>query len=573
MMSFRNSFGKSKRNLNEAESTWQIPNKRSCIYRNLMENNTFLFVTTANILERYSCYDKYYKRMIISSSIRLIPEKSFEDFTELDTVIFQSPSSLEYIGTGAFAGCTKLRDIKLPPTLKSIGNGSFSYCTNITDMKLPPQLESIGEMAFYRCHSLSTISIPSSLRTIGSFCFYKCTGITNIYVDIQSRLQSIGDLAFFRCRSLTCMTIPSSLSIIGSFCFYKCAQIKNVILPSTITFMGDYAYQGCTNLQSVIIRSGLRTIKEGTFRRCRQLRSIYIPPSVKTIEDRAFEFCDSLQSITVLPSLRNLGKKVFSHCRKLTVLHIPTTGCSNSIDSFRTHDNETIGDYIAENFDTNLIILSSATNYHEYTNNYEFAEWRPVMMLSDVGNCCYNDLENVQDQSKDIQIATLSHFLECYFPHLAHAAAVHGMNLLHILVHFPCHNSFLYHEKYERKKVFDVIKDVLYKCPLVATSIDKEGRTPIHHLFQLNSRRNEKVVQLLIRYCDHTILHKALKSSCFSFHLIVQILSANPKLLSSIDTSTGFLPFMTAAQLKISLSLVYELLHMKPDVLLTFMEL
>ena len=100
--------------------------------------------------------------------------------------------------------------------------------------------------------------------------------------------------------------------------------------------------------------------------------------------------------------------------------------------------------------------------------------------------------------------------------------------------------------------------------------MDIYGRTPIHHLFELNSRIDKSVVQLLIQYCDNTILHKAIESSIPSYNVIDNIVLANPKLLSSVDKSSGLLPFMTAAldQTKTDLTIVYKLLQLKPDVLL-----
>ena len=113
-MSFRKSFGKHKQSVIEAESTWQI----DCKKRKLL-HNTFLFITTSNIVEtmHYDDEGDNCECVIIGSSVKSIPEDTFSHFQNLHAVIFQYPSSLQNIGNHAFFNCTKLTDIKLPPSL------------------------------------------------------------------------------------------------------------------------------------------------------------------------------------------------------------------------------------------------------------------------------------------------------------------------------------------------------------------------------------------------------------------------------------------------------------------------
>ena len=56
------------------------------------------------------------------------------------------------IGDNAFADCTSLTSITLPPhSLTSIGRGAFSGCSSLTSITLPNSLTSIGRGAFSGC--------------------------------------------------------------------------------------------------------------------------------------------------------------------------------------------------------------------------------------------------------------------------------------------------------------------------------------------------------------------------------------------------------------------------------------
>ena len=106
------------------------------------------------------------------------------------------------------------------------------------------------------------------------------------------------------------------------------------------------------------------------------------------------------------------------------------------------------------------------------------------------------------------------------------------------------------------------------KCPVASTSVDNDGKTPLHHLLEFNSRRNVFMVKLLMKHSDDTIIHKAIKSRSPTWVVIKNILHGNAKLISAVDESSGFLPFMTAAlDDNSNLTIVFKLLQMKPDLL------
>ena len=86
---------------------------------------------------------------------------------------------LKTIGSSAFSGCSRLKNIDLPPTLKIIGAEAFSGCSNLEKISLPG-VETIVYRAFSGCSKLSEVRIPSTLKNIQSAAF-DCENLKKVY--------------------------------------------------------------------------------------------------------------------------------------------------------------------------------------------------------------------------------------------------------------------------------------------------------------------------------------------------------------------------------------------------------
>ena len=58
------------------------------------------------------------------------------------------------------------------------------------------------------------------------------------------------------------------------------------------------------------------------------------------------------------------------------------------------------------------------------------------------------------------------------------------MNLLHILAHFPNNST----------NIYEIMQELLGKCPIAAMSMDYDGQTPIYCLLEFNSMRDNKMI-------------------------------------------------------------------------------
>ena len=123
----------------------------------------------------------------IPDGITSINPYAFCGWTWLKTISI--PNSVSQIGERAFNGCTSLESVifETESQLNSIGTESFASCFSLTNILLPEGLQTIGAYAFSMCDKLPKLIIPSSVISIGNDAFNYCTNLT-IYCETQNSL-------------------------------------------------------------------------------------------------------------------------------------------------------------------------------------------------------------------------------------------------------------------------------------------------------------------------------------------------------------------------------------------------
>ncbi len=99
--------------------------------------------------------------------------------TVYDTAFFRAenltevnfPSTLQYVGAGAFEYCSGLKSVLLPEGTLIVYENGFADCTALHYVSLPSTLKGVGGYAFYNCPSLKEITVPASCTTVGENAF------------------------------------------------------------------------------------------------------------------------------------------------------------------------------------------------------------------------------------------------------------------------------------------------------------------------------------------------------------------------------------------------------------------
>ena len=132
----------------------------------------------------------------LASSVTRLAPGVCSGCATLASVDLSACTTLTEIPDSAFAGCTALRTVKLPPSCTTIGANAFAGCTALTTVEASG-VASVGSDAFHGCTSLA--AVPSSAADIGAYAFAG-SGVAS--VDLGG-VSALGEGAFAGCESLT----------------------------------------------------------------------------------------------------------------------------------------------------------------------------------------------------------------------------------------------------------------------------------------------------------------------------------------------------------------------------------
>ncbi len=146
---------------------------------------------------------------------------------------------------GAFKSDEVLTNLSLPETVKKISgdwsyNGAFAGCSKLKEVYFPDSLESIGSSAFFGCTAIESLYFGDNLKTIRSSAFNNCSALKEI--DFNDKLETIGDYAFRDCASLKNVSFPESLKKIEYGAFSGCKAMTEVNIPASVETIGSSAF-------------------------------------------------------------------------------------------------------------------------------------------------------------------------------------------------------------------------------------------------------------------------------------------------------------------------------------------
>ena len=291
----------------------------------------------------------------ISASTTVIRKKAFYNCSTLKKITF-APGGTDnlVIEDGAFQNCTFLSAITLPARLSELQINEethtmtmFSGCSALTHINIE-----LGNQIYASNNGIITNKAGNELI----FC---PTARTGAYTVPQG-VESIAPYAFYGCQKLTVITIPGYVKTIGDYAFANCTRVARVefvggAVAGMKTNIGEGAFADMSNLKSIIFDAGsvVNSIGERAFANAIALRDLVIPTSLTYIGDYAFENAVSLREVSFADGDQGdikFGNYVFSECKGLTEINLPKSvtelnlgvfdGCVNISNIFVDKDNE-----------------------------------------------------------------------------------------------------------------------------------------------------------------------------------------------------------------------------------------
>lgn len=224
------------------------------------------------------------KTVSVPASVTEIGAEAFAGNTTMEKLEFKG-NSVEKIDYRAFAGCSALKEVKLPDSVLRLGNGAFADCTALKKLTIGAGLTDPGIGTFAGCTVLETIEISKS-----NSAFSMDDGC--LYNKDKSKLYLVLPV-----RKSDSYTMPSTVTDIAEYAFWGNEAVKTVRLSSNLKKIPDYAFANCKTLTGITIPYSVTSIGLKAFADCVNLETVSIPSSVLTIHDTAFDGCKKLEII------------------------------------------------------------------------------------------------------------------------------------------------------------------------------------------------------------------------------------------------------------------------------------
>ena len=274
----------------------------------------------------------------LSNNTERIPKGCFESCSALRYT--EIPEGCRYIegdrDHGAFLECVSLTDVVFPSTLEYLSTEAFYGCTSLESVDLShTSVSSIYQLAFAYCTSLKSVSLPATLTSgTSSNIFTGCISLAEItMVDGNPDAAIIDGVLYMRDTLLlrapahpqTDVVIREGTTTIDFAAFKYNENLRSVVIPDSVTEISRQSFMSCPNLESVTLGNGISSIGQDAFSSCSSLKSIVLPDSVKHISLDAFSYCSSLESINIPDNAEyssgETSAKIFRNDEKVNITY------------------------------------------------------------------------------------------------------------------------------------------------------------------------------------------------------------------------------------------------------------
>lgn len=208
--------------------------------------------------------DEYLSAINMPRDLELIDKYAFYGCDTLTFVRAGACSRLRRIEDHAFYSCTMLAELCLPNGLTYIGPWAFAWDRILgqedTTLGLPSSLQTIGTGAFAFVNHHKNLNIPANVTSIGDYAFMCDYYMNNLTFSPGDKPLTIGVAAFFGDNHMKTVDLSNRVAQIGKCAFAGCEMLEEAYFGDRIDTIQDRAFTSLDNAMKILVEGVLNGI-------------------------------------------------------------------------------------------------------------------------------------------------------------------------------------------------------------------------------------------------------------------------------------------------------------------------
>lgn len=233
---------------------------KDCQYLTCM----FLDDGITTIGDRAFYADEYLSAINMPRNLELIDQYAFYGCDTLTFVRAGACSRLRRIEDHAFYSCTMLAELRLPNGLTYIGPWAFAWDRILgqedTTLGLPSSLQTIGTGAFAFVNHHKNLNIPANVTSIGDYAFMCDYYMNNLTFSPGDKPLTIGKAAFFGDNHMKTVDLSNRVAQIDKCAFAGCEMLEEVYFGDKIDTIQGRAFTSLDNAMKILVEGVLNGI-------------------------------------------------------------------------------------------------------------------------------------------------------------------------------------------------------------------------------------------------------------------------------------------------------------------------
>ncbi len=213
----------------------------------------------------YAFYiDEYLAAINMPRDLELIDKYAFYGCNTLTFVRAGNCSRLRRIEDHAFFSCTMLAELRLPNGLTYIGPWAFAWDRILgqedTTLGLPSSLQTIGTGAFAFVNHHKNLNIPANVTSIGDYAFMCDYYMNNLTFSPGDKPLTIGKAAFFGDNHMKTVDLSNRVAQIDKCAFAGCEMLEEAYFGDRIDTIQGRAFTSLDNAMKILVEGVLNGI-------------------------------------------------------------------------------------------------------------------------------------------------------------------------------------------------------------------------------------------------------------------------------------------------------------------------